>query len=42
MDIQEECLMSIVVKIISAVVTYSVVLLLLWDIERRIINHGEK
>jgi len=30
------------VKIISAVVIYSIGLLLLWDIERRIINHGQK
>jgi len=29
-------------KIIMAVVIYSVSLLLLWDIERRIINHGKK
>ena len=30
------------VKIISAVVIYSIGLLLLWDIERRIIEYGEK
>ena len=30
------------VKIISAVVIYSIGLLLLWDIERRIIEYGQK
>lgn len=30
------------VKIISAVVIYSIGLLLLWDIERRIIEYGKE
>ena len=34
--------MDIVVKIISAVVIYSIGLLLLWDIERRIIEYGKE
>ncbi len=31
----------LVVKLILSVVVYSVALLLLWDIERRIIQHNE-
>ena len=32
----------LVVKLILSVVVYSVALLLLWDIERRIIQHNEE
>ncbi len=31
----------LVVKLILSVIVYSVALLLLWDIERRIIQHNE-